>query len=280
MLAITRGYASPETNEAIERAIPLAERSGNLRQLTKLLMTRGSIHLVAGNLSTAAAFADRALDLGLRESGRMNLASIHQLQTITRYWRGDLVGAEKHFTAWLKFFNDRHFAQSRQSTLNISVNALAFGSSTAWVLGKVNVARERERQMLAVASLGTPFEIANSEYCAAGGELNLGNYERAEALAAHALELGKKHQLPNPIARSLGSLGRARAQLGRASEGVALIRQGLAGLREIGTRMGITASIANLAEAQALEGATSEALETLEQAPTRIRRNSYASQKC
>ena len=94
----------------------------------------------------------------------------------------------------------------------------------------------------------------------------MGNYERAEALAAHALELGKKHQLPNPIARSLGSLGRARAQLGRSTEGVAMIRQGLAALREIGTRMGITASMANLAEAQALEGATWEALETIEQA--------------
>jgi class 3 adenylate cyclase/tetratricopeptide (TPR) repeat protein len=266
MLAITRGYAAPETTEAIERAIPLAERSGNLRQLAKLLMTRGSIHLVAGNLSTAAAFADRALDLGLRESGRMNLASIHQLQTITRYWRGDLIGAEKHFNCWLALFNDTDFAHSRASTLNISVNALAFGSSAAWVLGRPDVARERQRQMLAEAKLGTPFEVANSEYCAATIELYIGNYERAEALAAHALELGEKHQFPNPIARARSHLGRVRAQLGYASEGVSLIRQGLVDLREIGTRMGITHSISILAEAQALAGATGEALETLEQA--------------
>jgi hypothetical protein len=84
MLAITRGYAAPETTEVIERAITLAEGVDNLGQLAKLLMTRGSIFLVAGNLSTAAAFADRALDLGLRESSRMSIASIHQLQTITR----------------------------------------------------------------------------------------------------------------------------------------------------------------------------------------------------
>jgi len=265
MLAITRGYAAPETTEAIERAIPLAERSGNLRQLAKLLMTRGSIFLVAGNLSTAAAFADRALDLGLRESSRMSLASIHQLQTITRYWRGDLIGAEKHFNCWVALFNDTDFARSPAPTLNISVNALAFGSSTAWALGRPDVARERQRQMLAVAKLGTPFEVANSEYCAATIELYVGNYERAEALAAHALELGEKHQFPNPIARARSHLDRVRAQLGYASEGVALIRQGLADLREIGTRMGITHSISILAEAQALAGATGEALETIEQ---------------
>jgi class 3 adenylate cyclase/tetratricopeptide (TPR) repeat protein len=266
MLAITRGYAAPQTTEAIERAIPLAEKSGNLPQLVKLLMTRGSIFLVAGNLSTAAAFADRALELGLRHGGNINLAPVHQLQTVTRFWLGDLVGAEKHFTSWLQFFNDPHFAQSAPSTLNISVNALAFGSSTAWALGRPNVAQQREHHMLAVAKLGTPFEVANSEYCAATIELYIGNYKRAEALAAHALELGEQYQFPNPVARSRTHLGRIRAQLGRATEGVALIRQGLADLREIGTRMGITQSLANLAEAQALEGATVEALETIEQA--------------
>jgi tetratricopeptide (TPR) repeat protein len=134
------------------------------------------------------------------------------------------------------------------------------------VLGQADVARERQRQMLAVAKLGTPFEVANSEYCAATIELYIGNCERAEALATHALELGEKHQFPNPIARARNHLGRARAQLGHASEGVALIRQGLADLLEIGTRMGITQSITNLAEALALEGAIWEALETIEQA--------------
>ena len=33
------------------------------------------------------------------------------LQMITRYWRGDLAGAEKHFTAGLKFFDDPGFRQ-------------------------------------------------------------------------------------------------------------------------------------------------------------------------
>ena len=30
---------------------------------------------------------------------------------ITRYWRGDLAGVEKHFTAGLKFFDDPGFRQ-------------------------------------------------------------------------------------------------------------------------------------------------------------------------
>jgi tetratricopeptide (TPR) repeat protein len=145
--------------------------------------------------------------------------------------------------------------------LNIAVNALAFGSYNAWFLGRANVAREREAQMMAVANRGSLFEIANSGYLTLA--VYLRQYERAEALAARAIQLAEKN-LPNPAARSRTVLGLARAHLGRASEGVALIQQGVAGLREIGTRMGITQTMARLAEAQGLAGSIAEALESIE----------------
>jgi tetratricopeptide (TPR) repeat protein len=79
-----------------------------------------------------------------------------------------------------------------------------------------------------------------------------------------AIELGEKHNFPNPAARGRGTLGLARARLHQTAEGVALIKQSLAELEEIGTRMGITKAIAALAEAQGLGGCASEALETVE----------------
>jgi predicted ATPase len=62
------------------------------------------------------------------------------------------------------------------------------------------------------------------------------------------------------------TLGWARAQLGHAGDGVAVIRQGLAGLVEAGVKMLITASLTRLAEAQALDGKIDEALITIEDA--------------
>ena len=61
-------------------------------------------------------------------------------------------------------------------------------------------------------------------------------------------------------------LGWARAQLGRAGEGVALIRQGLTGLAEAGFRASITDHLTRLAEAQALDGKIDDALITIEEA--------------
>jgi predicted ATPase len=59
-------------------------------------------------------------------------------------------------------------------------------------------------------------------------------------------------------------LGVARAHLGHASEGVALIRRALTDLHNIGTRMGITRAMMCLAEAQGLAGSIAEALESIE----------------
>ena len=70
-------------------------------------------------------------------------------------------------------------------------------------------------------------------------------------------------------------LGWARAQLGRAGEGVALIRQGLAGLAEAGSRVAITAMLTLLAEAQALDGKIDDALSTIEEALQANSRNSF-----
>jgi predicted ATPase len=61
-------------------------------------------------------------------------------------------------------------------------------------------------------------------------------------------------------------LGWARAQLGSAGEGDSLIRQGLAGMAEIGARIAITDHLRCLAEAQDLDGKIDDALGTIEEA--------------
>src|SRR5215469_14999355 len=61
-------------------------------------------------------------------------------------------------------------------------------------------------------------------------------------------------------------LGKVRAQLGRATEGVELLRQGMAGALEIGLRPRSLFNKIWLVQAQAAAGAIVEALETVEQA--------------
>jgi predicted ATPase len=85
-------------------------------------------------------------------------------------------------------------------------------------------------------------------------------------LAAQALELSETNRFPQYVAHSRCLLGHARARLGRPSEGIVLIRQGINGLLETRSPGDIGGFITSLAAAQERAGALVNALETVEQA--------------
>jgi class 3 adenylate cyclase/tetratricopeptide (TPR) repeat protein len=261
VLMVTRGYAAPETIEATERAVALAEKGGTLRQLVNLIISRATIAFVSGDLPAAGLFADQALDLGLRQGSANNLGSVHGIQLQTRYWRGDLAGAEKHFATGLKFFDDPGFKRSAAI-----IPFFGHASWNAWTIGRADAARDRMARMMAAANAENPYDLALSGYCASYLLVYMREFEEAQTLAEQALELCEKHQFPYLASLSRCFLGQARAQLGHASDGAALIRQGLAGWLEIGSRVGVGLLTTYLAEAQEREGAIALALETAERA--------------
>ena len=263
-LVYTAGYAGPETFQAIEHAAVLAEKSGSLKQLVNLIISRAGTSNIGGNFEAGAAFADRALELALREGSPVSIGRAHAIQIMTRFYIGDLAGVEEHFMAGLQFFEDPDLVRLFMS------GRLAFGmgSWNAWLLGRADVAREREAQILAAANT-KPSDIANmawSEFYAAVLRTRLGEYEKAEALAAHALELCEHHQFTWLAGWARCVLGDARSRMGRPAEGIALIRRGIAGLVDIGSRTLLSTYTAYLAAALEREGALRDALETVEQA--------------
>jgi tetratricopeptide (TPR) repeat protein len=239
----------------------LAEKSASLTQLVGLIISKATIAIDSGDFVAGQALADQALELALRDGNPTNLGLAYLHQINVRILLGDFAGVERHFTTGLNFFADPGF---RQLPAAVPL-AFGFASHNAWHLGRAELARERIAQMMAAANASNPFELAFASGFAAGLHLLMREYEQGEALAARALELSEKNQLPQLTAFSRIWLGEARAHLGRPTEGIALTRNAIAGLAEIGTRSEGTIQITALAEAQALAGATAEALETIEQ---------------
>jgi tetratricopeptide (TPR) repeat protein len=120
--------------------------------------------------------------------------------------------------------------------------------------------------MMVAANANNPHDLAFASHNGAVLWVLMREYEQAEALAARALQLSEKNQFPNEAAMSRSLLGQARARLGRTTEGIALIRQGIAGTLESGQHLGVSTQNAWLAEAQERAGFLSEALDTVEQA--------------
>ncbi len=263
MLHMTRGWAAPETVVAAERAGILAEKSGGLGQLVGSMALRCLHSYAAGDLSIAGTLADQALELALREANPTVLGHLYTEQVLVRHMRGDLAGAEKYFTTGLEFFDDVVF---RQHPTGVAISVFGTAGWNAWILGRADVARERMAKMMAAVNRANPHDLPWSDGHAAVLHGLARENEQAETLAARALELCEKHKFPNEAAYSRALLGAARAHLGRTAEGIALIREGMASLLGIGIRIGIIPCINSVAAAQKLDGAISDALDTIEQA--------------
>src|SRR5262249_5097964 len=136
-----------------------------------------------------------------------------------------------------------------------------------WILGRADSAHERMARAVAFArDSKQPFNLAMALLF----EGYLHRFQReprqAEAVCTQLLSLSEEHGFAYACDLARGVVGWARAQLGRTGEGISLIHQALAALVERGARVGNTDVLTRLAEAQALDGATREALHTLERA--------------
>ena len=263
MLHLTRGYSAPESIDATQRAVTLAQKSGNVRQLLNLMIAMGVNALSSGDLPAAGNLADQALELASREgSSNSFFGRAHSLQMMVCYYRGDLAGVERHFTAGLKFFEDASF----RKVPGAGAITFGFASWNAWTLGEAHSARQREAQMMAIVNRDNPFEMAFLGFLAAQLRIWTREYDQAEVWAARAVELSEQRQFPWLAALSRAALGHARARLGCTSEGIALIRQGMAGLLDTGSRFGVTNVVASLAESCECGGAIEDALEAVDRA--------------
>jgi class 3 adenylate cyclase/tetratricopeptide (TPR) repeat protein/ABC-type lipoprotein export system ATPase subunit len=260
-LHLPRGWGAPEAVEAAARMQLLAEKSGDLLPLAVSAAHNCLNAFISGDLTTAAALADKGLELAYRASNPTLMATLHTMQVPVQFYRGDLSGAEKYFASAMKFFSDRGL---RQNPHNPVMSDFAHASFTAWIMGRADVARERLTEMRAAVRPANPNDLPRSDQFAAWLHALMRENKIVEALATRALELNKKNGFPQRTSRCW--LGYARAQLGRPAEGIALMRQAIDDKVKIRERISVTGLLTYLALAQLRAGAIDEALETAEDA--------------
>jgi class 3 adenylate cyclase/tetratricopeptide (TPR) repeat protein len=262
MVFLTRGYAAPEQAAAVERLKTLAEKSGNSEWLMRSITTRAANACLSGALAAAAALADQVVEHALRAGSPTVLAHGRHLQLLIGYYRGDLAGVEKYLAAGLQVFDDPVFRRSPGAF----IDGFGTAAQSAWIAGKINVARERLAKAAAAVNPANPYDVAWSHLKVATVHTFSRDNEKAEMSATRALELCEQHKIPSLAAAARCLLGHAQAQLGRAPGGIGLIRHGIGERLETGSRIVLTVYITCLAVAHQLAGALDEALEVAEQA--------------
>jgi tetratricopeptide (TPR) repeat protein len=262
VLQLAKGWAAPEAVEAIAYTRSLAEKTDNLAQL--LLQVVGSFvsALSRGDLPTASVLGAQISDLATRDGTPAVLGLARVGEVTTRYFRGDLSGAEEQFLAGAGLFE---IAGERFPTSVAS--GFGFGSHVAWMLGRADAARDRIRQAIAGATdLKSPFELAYAQYLAAMLRLFTREFADARMSAAASVALSDQYGIKQYSAGSRVFLGLAEAALGNSREGMSLINLGLGGLNESGAVVAMTLYLSWFAEAQGLSGDVAGALLTVARA--------------
>jgi predicted ATPase len=258
----TKGYSAPQTVETGARVRVLAEKVGDVSHLVRQATRTWGALLTTGDYAGAAAIADHILDLARRQGqDTEHLALAHYVQVQRRFYSGDLIGAEEQFARLSELIQTFGLRQATGITpITIGVTGLG-----AWIMGRADSARERIARAMAFAKdSNQPYDLAMALLF----EGYLHRFQReprqVEAVGAQLLSLSEEHGFAYARDLARGLVGWARAQLGRTAEGVSLIRQALAGFEKSGARVGNTDVLTRLAEAQVLDGATNEALDTIE----------------
>jgi class 3 adenylate cyclase/tetratricopeptide (TPR) repeat protein len=265
VLVFTRGYSAPATVEMAARASALSEKAGDLAQLALHLFGTWSGAFVGGDYLRAAALADSLLELALHEGSPMSLALAHDAQMQIRFFRGDLAGAKEHFIRIESLLDVPVFVHYAGQFVSV----MGLASHLAFVMGRPDTARQHLANVLTFTHKGeNSFDAAFGLFFQSWLHGDLGDHQRAEAIAAQAVALAEEGGFPyiSNLARLL--LARERTQLGGANQGVALIREALAGMRQIGSRVGNSHSLMTLAVAQALSGKIGDAMNSIEEALT------------
>jgi class 3 adenylate cyclase/tetratricopeptide (TPR) repeat protein len=263
VLQVTQGYSAPRTAEAAERAKELAERLGHLDELMTEVAGRWAALSSAGQYVSASQIADHFLEIASLDGRPESLANAHMIQMTSRYRLGDLVGAERHFQQGEPLFAEATFLRRLGTVAQTFGNA----SRNAWMLGRPDEARRRMTHAMAIATTNeSPYDVAFSRYMAAILAVLMRNAPEGRRLAEHAIQISDEHGFPQFAAISRIALGRALVDVAPSSTAIELIRGGIQGMAETGSRVAMTLYLAWLAEAEATILSPGVALETIERA--------------
>jgi class 3 adenylate cyclase/predicted ATPase len=268
VLRAVHGYTAPEVERCLTRAQELCRQVGDTPQLFPVLWGLWVVYFIRGELQAAGELAEQLLSLAQREDDPAPIMEAHRLLGATLFELGELSPARAHLEQVITLYDPQeHRSHAFLYGQDPAMAALSYGTWIVWLLGYPGQALDKGRRALTLAQeLSHPYSvayalIANAWVHQFRREVQ-GVAERAEAAITLCTEQGFfEFGAWGAITR-----GWALAEQGQAEEGTAQIRQVLADLRAVGSRLFAPHHRAMLAEAHANAGQAEEGLSALAEA--------------
>jgi predicted ATPase len=273
-LQVTDGFAAAEVERAYTRARELWERAPEVEPLYPILWGLWLFYKVRSELAKAAELAGQLFTLAERQRDPALQLQTRQALAVTSLCLGEPTETCRHMEEGSALYDPRrHEGQAFSYGQDPGAACLAFGAVALWLLGYPDRALERSRRALALAEgQGQPSSVVLARHFAAmlhqcRREPELAR-RHAEAVMAISHEQGFSFWLAG--ARVLR--GWSLAVEGKATEGVAELREGLAAWAATGSETYRTYYLGLLAEALARAGRSEEGLSELDEALALVER--------
>ena len=187
----------------------------------------------------------------------------------TSLWTGELRAARRHLERGAELYDREQLGSD--ATLfgyDSGVACLSFLALTLWYLGYPDQSLRRSEEAMALArQLGTPAGMAQTMFFTAWVHQLRGDTETASTRTDQLIVLCEEQGIPMYLAAGRLLKGVLLAEEGSAEEGVALMRDGIAGHRATGTQLGASVWLgAWLAEGLLHAGMVDEALPVIAEA--------------
>ncbi|MBI1816688.1 MAG: hypothetical protein HYR72_17050 [Deltaproteobacteria bacterium] len=268
VVGVSRGLGSAEREPMRERVRELSAQTGDTRQFVFSLIVAWALPIARGEPRAALVFAEQALTAARSDGSNFALAWAHMAVGQTQFHLGDLDSADEHAAAALRFYRE---GDHRDFPTEPGAPAQGF---LACVLAHRGFPKQAQREIEKLLDRAQRLALASQQClayaCAAGAHAQLREVPAVAALAERSLSLSVENDLPPFTGWSHVFHGWALALQGGTVDGIAELREGLAGLAAVGTRTNAGQYLGWLAEAQLLAGQVSDGLTTIEEALTAV----------
>jgi predicted ATPase len=275
VLMATKGYASPDARKAYARARELCEQMEEIPQLFPVLFGLFLVYLGAGEHKTAHELAAQLQSLVHRQHASAFLLLAHRALGQVLFYLAELAEARAHVEQGIVLYDlQQHNPHVSGVTTDSGVVCRGFAAWILWYLGYPEQALKRTHEALTLArELSHPFSLSFAlEFATVLHQLRREGrltQEWAEAQIALSNEQGFQYR----VASGTAHWGWALSEQGQGEEGIAKLRQGIAGIRATGAEVATPHRLALLAEAYRRDGQAGEGLTVVGEALAIVDKN-------
>jgi tetratricopeptide (TPR) repeat protein len=267
VLQAVKGFAAPETGQAYDRARKLWERVGSPPDFLRIPFGQSRHHAFRGEFELAHRLDEDLLRLSRQRNDSAGLVLGHISFGRNLYAAGRFASARSHLEAGLALYDPiSHRSLVHQVGIGPGVSLHGFFANVLFCLGFLDQALAENNAAIAEArtlahapslaaslAFGTHFHLRLGDPSASG--------ELADEVIAVAIDLGFPHW------RAQGTIcrGWAKFKNGDVTEGISLLRSGLAAYRATGAEQWMSEYLPLMASACEITGQVEEALTLLDE---------------